>query len=535
MNYHSSTSQNLVRLAVAAVLAAPTLASAAVLPAPMIDFRTATPDVIKIAKELLPANVTSISGIRAVPIMPAPMSADYTVGGANSYYMGVVLSAGLKTTASPNLACKVYTGGTYKVNKNVATLQSGGAGSKAFTFAIKTGTTLAGSNASGYCYLISGTNTNTVVVTDATAGVTFTNSGITDKTIAWKTTRIVGGTPATVSAAAKSFITFVKGASASISVGSTGGLINVAANAMKLTSASTTNKPFSTTAAVAGVITFKNVAGVTAAKVGGSLTPPDKVNASAFVKDAILTLAGDPIASSKYVILASGIAGGDCAGTNKVASGVVSSGKVTFSGAALVANLAGAGVGVKVCLHFSGTTAISAGQITASLGSKSPSTLGYNPDFSFPDGAGNMLNLKKNGKSAKVFNLAPPPADATATTYDISNLRFTNLGSPGAVRATLYKGDGTTVASGVLLTAAEFPKNATVGMSYKDVLVKLGSPTGIDGTVPTGSSIAAVGYKRPWLQVDGEVSDMRVMHIQSRMVNGVPGPAINMSAASVVE
>lgn len=502
MTFTSSQSRTLVGLAVASVLAAPSIASAA---ATAVDYRLATPTAVTIAKELLATKVTTIT--TAVAYVPVPMTADYSVGGANSFYMTIVLGTGLTAKASPNLACKVITGGTSATNYNIATLQSGGAGKSTFTFAIKTGTTLAGNTKSGFCFLASGTT-----------GITFTNSGLTNKTISWKSTRVVGGANASVSASSKSFITFAKGASASITVGSSGGLINVAANSMKLTSGAT--KPATDLISVAGTVYYTPVAGIVGATAGSLIT------ATAFSKSAMLTIAGDPVATSKSVFVVAG--GATCVAGNSMKSAVPASGKVTFTGAGIYNGLA---AGVKVCLSFSGTTAITAGQITATLASQSPSTLGYNPDFGFsPDN--NLLLLKKNGKSAKVFSLAPP--NSTALVNDTSNVRLTNLGSSsGAVRATLYKGDGTVVISGVLLTATDFPKGSSVNFTFQQILDKLGTTVAaLSSTAPTGS----VGnYVRPWLQVDGEVSDMTVMHTLVRNNNGVPAAPVNLSSTVIKE
>lgn len=497
MTFTSSKSRTIVGLAVAAALAAPMTASAV---ATQVDFRKASPDALKVAKELLATQVTTINNV--VAYIPVPMTANYSVGGANSFYMTVTLSAGLTAKNSPNLACKTVTA-TSAINTNVATLQSGGAGKSSFTFAIKTGVTLAGNASTGFCYLASGVT-----------AIAFGNSGATSKTIGWKSTRVVGGSNVSVTAAAKSFITFTKGASASISVGSTGGLINVASNSMKLTSGS--SKPASDLVSVAGIVKFNSVTGVVGA------TAAQTVFSTGFAKSATLVIAGDPIATSKKVMLGAGAAYTCSGGAGAIASAVASSGKVTFSGAKLTSGLS---AGVKVCLVFSGTSAITAGQVTAVLGTKNAATLGYNPDFSFsPDN--NMLNLKKNGRSGKVFNLAPLPA-AGAATYDVSNLRFTNLGSAnGTVRGTLYKGDGTLAATGVLVAATEFPKYGSVNLTFEQILTKLGA-SAIDGTAPTG----AVGnYKRPWLQIDGEVSDMTIIHAITRFTNGTPSAPINMSA-----
>lgn len=501
MTFTSSKSRTIVGLAVAAALAAPMIASAATV---AVDFRKSSPDVLKVAKELLATKITTINGV--VALIPVPMTANYSVGGANSFYMTITLGAGLTAKASPNLACKVSGGA---INPNVATLQSGGAGKSSFTFAIKTGIALAGNAASGYCYL-----------TSAGTALAFTNTGATSKTIAWKSTRVVGGSNVSVTAAAKSFITFTKAASASITIGNTGGLINVAANSMKLTSGA--SKPQTDLVSVVGVVSYKQVTGVVGATAAQTVLVAD------FAKSATLTIAGDPVATSKKVLLTP-VGGATCT-AGAIASAVASSGKVTFTGAALTTTLTGPGA--KVCLVFSGSTAITAGQITAVLGTKNAATLGYNPDFSFsPDN--NMLNLKKNGKSAKVFNLALPSATSIASgTYDSSILRFVNLGSPGTVRATVYKGDGTIAGTGVILTVTEFPKGASVSLKYEDVLTKLSIVPPIEGAAPTGTT---GNYKRSWLQIDGEVSNMSVMHLSARAVNGSSGPTVNMSSTVTTE
>jgi hypothetical protein len=196
-------------------------------------------------------------------------------------------------------------------------------------------------------------------------------------------------------------------------------------------------------------------------------------------------------------------------------------GKVAFGGASgdiyVVDGVRGAALaspgGIHVCLVQTGTNSISAGSISVTLSRQSSETAKWNYDFSTD--RNQLRELKKNGRSFKLYNMNMPEA-LGGSTVEVSNIRLYNTSSnAGAVRATVYGSDGVKLgtAGAIILDSTTFaPKTAHV-VSMTQLLSTLGIT-------------AYTGAQRPWILLEGEVPDMDVQVVTRNKTTGV---VVNMS------
>jgi hypothetical protein len=382
------------------------------------------------------------------------------------------------------------------------------ANSSSIFFAINTGITLIGNtnSAQSFCQV------------SAPGG--FKLGGTTDaKTMNFHTWRKVATNTAQTDVT-KSFISFVKGVGFSV-VSADGNyspnkaMIDVATGSQKVTGT------VSTLLAALGKITYKATTAVagganTYSAVGGTLIKASAQSIQGSVPYRV-TVTGAPLAGASRARLVANaaltLASACDKGTFGVSAGVSAQLAQFFvSGAKLEG-------GLTVCVQYSGTTNISAGQITATLSKGSTEASPWNYDFSTTN---NQLHeMKKNGLSFKLYNMNLPES-LGGSTVEVSNIRLYNTSSKaGAVRATVFGSDGVRLgtAGGIVLDSTTFaPKTAHV-VSMTTLLSTLGIT-------------AYTGAQRPWILLEGEVPEMDVQVVTRNKTTGV---VVNMSPVTRVE
>lgn len=333
------------------------------------------------AKEL-PASVLSSSAFKTQSVGFAPLSTNYTVGGVNFMYVAVTLGGGAKfaNKANVQVVCLQSAGGV-RASGVAGNAQS--AASAAIFFAINTGLSLIGGTVSSFCrvtapdgFYMGGSNAN--------------------KTMTFETWRKVATTTAhTVSSNA--FISFGKAGSASVISGSVAvpandTVIDVATGSTKFKE--TTHVVTPTTAFVGEVRynepTYASNAPTFAVSADGAtkVTLANLGGAAGFT----VNVSGAPLAGAVKVYLAP--AGGCGAATYSVVPAAGTQ-QASFTGVTPT-NIS---AGMAVCVGHNGTSAISAGPLTAWL-SKNPETTLWQYDFS---ASNNQLHeLRKNGASFKL-------------------------------------------------------------------------------------------------------------------------------------
>lgn len=452
------------------------------------------------AKEL-PTTVLTSSKFLTPSVGFAPLTTNYSVGGVNFMYVAVTLGGSAKFANKNNvqLVCLVSAGGT-RASAVAGNPQSAASG--AVFFAVNTGLTIIGGGTSAFCrvtassgYLMGGSNDN--------------------KTMSFESWRKVATTTAHTTSS-NTFITFGKAASAAVISAYTGtpndAVIDVATGSTKFKSTNYVGSNVST--AYLGTVYYQT-------PTYASYSPVNAVSALS-TAGAVVTLAqlggangftvnvsGTPIGGAALVWLDSSGAG-MCNAKVKSATPAASSQAVSFTGITSVQLNAG----MDVCVSYNGTTAISAGGLTAWI-TKSTETTAWQYDFS---GNNQLHELRKNGASFKLYNMNMPESMGGSAT-EISNIRLYNTGATaGAVRATLYSSDGTSLGTvgGVVLDAATFTGKSAHVVKMADLLTALGIT-------------AYSGAQRPWVLLEGEVPSMDVQVVTRNKTTGV---VVNMSPVS---
>jgi hypothetical protein len=318
--------------------------------------------------------------------------------------------------------------------------------------------------------------------------------------------------------ASLNFITFARG----VKVSATSGVVNdavidVATGSQKLKGAIGFVGATNTTAFV-GTISYNDVSSnINTLSAAG--TPEFAINAQKIQGTSTtyyrVTVSGAPLGGATKVSLRRGI-NGCSAGAGAVVVALGPSGQVFASNGVTGGVLS---AGLSVCVTYSGTTSISAGPISASVGRVSTETSPWNYNFSTTN---NQLHeLKKNGKSFKLYNMNLPEA-LGGSTVEVSNIRLYNTSAKGgAVRATVFGSDGAQLgtAGTVVLDATTFAAKTAHVVSMTQLMSTLGIT-------------AYTGAQRPWVLLEGEVPSMDVQVVTRNKTTGV---VVNMSPVTRVE
>lgn len=289
-------------------------------------------------------------------------------------------------------------------------------------------------------------------------------TGTSDKTIS-ATIEYKDGATNVVSGANGTYISFVKGLSASFSAGSNV-VIDVAASSNKFSGGGVTG--YAGLAQFGGVSTTIFTADLTSPMTATAIIP-----AAGASTQFSVTVGGSPLAGASNVYLST-VADGCSNATYSATISTSASTTVTISGVS-APDVSG---GLGVCLVYSGTTPIAEGAITATI-SRSMENAGFQPDFS--PVAAPLASFKKNGASTYVDFLTNP---AGFPTY----VRFTNPTSlTGNVLVDAINDDGgkgatpwtfkLSAGSSVMYPVADIVKNtavpaaaATSGNKYRLVI-----------------------------------------------------------------
>ncbi|EIJ43175.1 hypothetical protein BegalDRAFT_2321 [Beggiatoa alba B18LD] len=351
---------------------------------------------------------------------------NYTVSSANPLFIKLALKDGLKfpTSGTPLLLCGIESGGSYASTSAAYSTQVNVARTQV-TFSIKTGYKMVSS-----C----------VVYPQSTATDTATYAGLTTKTtkavsalieykkaLANATTAYIGD-----------FISFKQGATVLISAVTDA---NTAANAVidvKETSQKfTTATIFSTTTALVGYAKYSATPSVGVASTSGS------VSVTAILSTATLTINGPGVAAAASFSLSTA---SDC--TNTAGSAVPSGTSVSFTDI----DPLDLEDGLNICMIVNGTTAIDAGQLTATVGGVEVTD--WEPVFGDPNQ--NIHKLTKNGASFRVLNIP------NTTLADKAYIRLYNTNAFNVtVRGTMYDQTGATIGSSQVI-ATLTPNQVTV-------------------------------------------------------------------------
>ena len=185
---------------------------------------------------------------------------------------------------------------------------------------------------------------------------------------------------------------------------------------------------------------------------------------SAYLASGSITFAGTPLAAAKATAGVFVVAtAATCSTANKLATAKGGAASVSFK-----LTPAQVSAGVRGCFVYSGTSAIPAGTITATLGSVAKTDYA-NPTFASAD----ALEITRDGSSLSLLNMP------RSTDTDAGFLRVYNTSTiAGAITATIYDQNGTALASNCSLSSS-LAAGAALVMSAAQVETACGF------TVPT--------------------------------------------------
>lgn len=468
----NSCQKSALKLSIAAVLGV--AASGAAVAAVDLTGTTKIPSIF--AKEI-PTSTTTINngnsagGIGATGPLDVKIAfvPGYAVNAANFYYVKLALTGGAKFAVQPTISCATGAGGAGS-DSAVGAITVGGVGTNAVTFQIPSGTILATGNA--------GVATGCLVSVSS-----LTISGLGDVSISG-TIEYKDGANNVATAVTGPYITFKKGISAAVSTNAAAGTaanatIDVTTGSKKFTAATLAG---ATTAAV-GSVSYALVGSTAIYNISGV-----QFTGAAYVVGAngfSVTISGPAVGNATTAYLSSA-ASNACGTQDYIAT--PSGATVTITGVSAAVMTAGA----TLCLAFNGTTAISDGQITATI-SKTTETIAQNPDTSVASNS--VYSIPKNG-AVKYVNFLTNPAGFQ--TY----VRFTNpTNFDGNVFVTMYNDDGVAGA-----TTWSFPLLKGASQMYPVTYIQAQTATATATTVPTGG---LVGNKFR-LVINADTSDLNV-------------------------
>lgn len=468
----NSCQKSVLKFSIAAVLGV--AASSVVAVGVDLTATTKLPSVF--AKEIPTSTTTLMNGAQtpstltlAGPLeLKIPLIPGYSVNAANPYYVKLALTGGAKFAVQPTLVCQTGAGGAGS-DSGAGSVTVNGAGTNLVTFQIPSGAILAtGVGTTGGCVV---------------SVSSLTISGLGDVGVSGTIEYKDGANNATL-ALTGPFITFKKSVSAAVSTNAAAG---TAANAT--IDVTTGSKKF----------TAATLAGVTTAAVGSvsyALSTTTSIyNASGIAATGAVfvsgsngfsvTIAGNAVgnAATAYLSLAAANA---CAAATYIAT--PSGSTVTITGI----NSTDISAGVTLCLGFNGTSAISEGQITATI-TKTAETIAANPDTSVS--SPNVYSIPKNG-AVKTINFLTNPAGFQTF------VRFTNpTAFDGNVLVTAINDDG--VAGATVWT---FPLAKGASQMYPVTYIQAQTGVAAATTVPSGGLIG----NKFRLVINADTSDLNV-------------------------
>lgn len=380
----------------------------------------------KFAKELPITSTTTLvlvnfGGLLDIRI---PTVSGFSPTAVNPLYIKIALSNNAKFTTVPVVTCSAITGGSAggEATSVTGSVIFGGAGASTVTFQL-TAAGAAGANAkltgASGCVISASNVTITAQIADIVASAQY---------------EYVNGIQQVVSGFNNSYITFVRGVTATVSAGA-GVIVDAIGGSTRFTAGSNGGTALGN---LGKVNVFGNGTGVSAA---GAFT----LSAGDAIQSATLTVSG-PIVSVGLQLGNSGMFlsnAADCSVKSELISNSAGS-SVTFqmSGGTL-AQLSAAS-GYAVCVNVSGnTTQLLTGQITAVF-TPTPQT-NVTADLSTP--SPNLANLTQNGTTKNAYFM-----NASTSAAKSSRIRIINTGNAGTLRATAFDESGTQVgtANGVL-------------------------------------------------------------------------------------
>jgi len=165
-------------------------------------------------------------------------------------------------------------------------------------------------------------------------------------------------------------------------------------------------------------------------------------NLGTYVSTASITFSGTPLGAAKAtagVFVVAAAAG--CATANKLAGTSAKGGAASVSFSLTPAQVS---AGVRSCFSYSGTSAIPAGTITATLGGTAKTGMTM-PTFTAKD----VLEVTRDGSSVSLMNMP------RSTDTDAGFLRVYNTSSiAGAITATIYDQNGTALTTNCSLSSS---------------------------------------------------------------------------------
>lgn len=378
----------------------------------------------KFAKEI-PSNTATLVNTGNNFAVKVAVPTGYKVAAATTpLFVKFNLTNGAKFGAAPTLTCTTAAG---TVDSTAAGDVAGGtltngASTNAITFTVAD--MQATSNGlSGHCYL---------------AGGDITISGLGDVAVS-ATVEYKLGLSSIVTGVSNNFITYVRGATATVVSADGSVVVDATSGSDNFTSGSNKN---SQTLALLGVVSFDQVGTSAAVAAAGNAN----IAVAAILSTASVTVNGAAIAAALVTNGNSGIfldvASGCTTRSYTVSASATNS--VTFNNVALT-DLTPVGDGVYVCINVSGTTqTIGTGQFTASVGGVTQSNV--TADFSTTSSA--METITSNGQTRNAYFV-----NASTSAAKTSILRVINTGAAtAAFTATAYTvdtgaGDGAAVAA----------------------------------------------------------------------------------------
>lgn len=443
----NSYQKSALKLSIAVALGVAANAASAALPVDLTG-ATGTVKAPSIFIKEMPSSTTTLLNGGVTPLLTAfgplsvriPFVPSYSVNAANPYYVKLALTGGAKFAVQPTITCATGAGGAGS-DSAAGVITVGGVGTNAVTFQIPSGAVLATGAA--------GLSTGCIASVDS-----LTISGLGDVNISG-TIEYKDGANNVATALTGPYITFKKSISASVSTNSVAATaanatIDVTTGSKKFTAASVQ----STTTALVGSISYTVVPQATTASYnsGGTAFTTGALYVSG-TNGFSVTIAGPAVGNATTAYLTTT----NCAAAPAY-SATPSAASVTMTGITATDISAG----LTVCLGFSGTTAITEGQITANI-TKTTETQVTSPDTSVA--SADIFKLAKNGASTTINFLTNPAGFATF-------VRFTNPTSfDGNVLVTAINDDG--VAGGTVWT---FPilKGASQMYSVATIMTKTG-------------------------------------------------------------
>lgn len=403
-----------------------------------------------------------------------------TIGGATTPFnpttgqnlqVSVVLDNGAKFVAAPTLSCLSSTGSLGSAGTGATTLNLGGAGSNqaVFTMASAAFANTAGIGASG-CYISAASISVTGAHNAVNATITYTYGTLASST--------VNGT----------YISFASGLKTSADLGNDA-VAQVGSGFVSLT----------------GAITLLS-AGTTYWKSAGSAGATGDITVSELLTDALgatsgsITVAGASLGATKVAggVWLQTVGSGACASAGASVYATAAGGvtPVTFSGL----DASAMSTGLNVCMSFTGTTAIPAGSITATLGGTAIS------GYTLPTNTAQTLMTISHNGTTMVAPLVQIPAGW------LSRLVLTNTGSAAAYTVTAISETGNVVTLTGAAASGTVPANGETIVDLPTLMTSTGASIRGGLSVNVSGTTANISGLYQIVNPTGNLSNYTMVH-----------------------